>query len=193
MTMINPIGRLAVLLTRVDEQERTSERQTEDAAEQAAMRDANAHVDQLLAKADADRDEALASGIGNIAGGACSVGAAFFPATNSSGSTESASSASSASSATRRGVDWNAALEGLAKALPGVGDVVASEYKGEADRDDAEAVRFDAQAQADIRRYDQAQSDEQATNAAMQKVEQFVDQAQQAENAARLAAATFRS
>jgi hypothetical protein len=186
MTMISPIGQLGILLTRADEQDRTSALQMENAADQAAMRDANDRVAQLRAKADADRDSALATGLGEIAEGACSVGAGFVPASNSS------ASGGSPSAGANHGMDWIATLGGGGKALRGVGDVIGGVSKGEADRDEAEAARFDAQAQADTRRYERAQSDEQATNEAMQKVEQFVDQTQQAQNAARLAAATFR-
>jgi len=186
MTFINPIGQLAILLTRVDEQDRTSARQIEDAADQAAMRDANDRVEHLLAKADADRDSALATGIGDMAGGACMVGSAFVPATGSSGS------GSLESSVSNRTIDWNAALNGGGKALPGVGEVIGGECRADAERDDGDAARLEAQAQADIRRYDRAQRDEQAADEAMQKVEQFVDQTQTSENAARLVAATFR-
>lgn len=187
MSTISPIGQLAILLTRADEQDRTSARQTEDAAEQAAVTDENDRVEQLRAKADNDGNAALASGIADIAGGACLVGAAAFaPAAASS------KAVSSDSTVAAHGLDWNATFNGVGRALPGVGEVIGSELRGAAERDDADAARLEAQAQADIRRFNRAQSDEQAIHESMQKVEQFVDQTQQAENAARLAAATFR-
>jgi hypothetical protein len=186
MTMLSPIGQLAVLLVRADEQDRTSARQIEDAAEEAATKDANDRVAQIRSKADAERDGAFASGIAEIAGGAFAVGAAFFPAANDG------DHCSQPSAADRR-FDWNAALNGCAKALPGVGTMFGGQYKGVADRDDADAARFEAQSQADIRRYDRAQSDAQAADQSIQRVEQFLEQTQQTENATRLAAATFRA
>jgi septation ring formation regulator EzrA len=69
---------------------------------------------------------------------------------------------------------------------------VGALYRGNADSADASAARFDAEAQSDLRRYNEAQGDVQTANQAMQKVEQFLDQIQQTENATRLTAATFR-
>jgi hypothetical protein len=186
--MINPIGRLAILLTRMDEGDRASARRIEDAADQAAMDDANRRVTQLLAKADADRDSAFAKGIGDIAGGACVAGAAFFPPATGPNQAPCCESSTAG-----RPIDWNAILNGGGKALPGIGEMVAGQYEGEAGRDNAEAAKLEAEAQADMRRYDRAQTDEKAANDAMQKVEQFLDQAQQTENATRLAAATFQA
>jgi hypothetical protein len=180
------IAQLAMLLTEADEQDRTASRQIEDVADQAASQDENDRVVQMRAKASADENQAFASGLGDIAGGACMVGGAVFtPGSGSQGGL-------SESPDTSHGIDWSGALNGGGKALPGVGQIVAGQYKGAADRADADAARFDAQAQADIRRYNQAESDAQAANASMQRVEQFLDQIQQTENATRLSAASYR-
>ena len=188
MTVMSPIGQLAVLMVRADEQDRAAARQIAEAAEEAAMKDANDRVAQMQAKADADRDSALASGIGDIVGGGCGVLAAFVTPPNA-GDQGSGSEPLTA----HRGIDWNAALNGCGKAAPGVGTMVAGQRKGDADRDDAEAARFEAQSQADIRRYDRAQSDAQEADQSIQRVEQFLEQTQQTENATRLTAATFRA
>jgi hypothetical protein len=187
MTIISPLGQLAIVLTRADEQDRAAARQIEDAADQAAMKDANERVSQLRAAADADEKTAFASGIADMAGSACSIGAAFLSAPTSP------SSSTTVPSTAAPPTGWNAAFSAGGIALPAAGKLVAGVYKGEADRDNSEAARFEAQSQADNRRYDRAQSDEQAANDAIQKVEQFAEQAQQAENATLLAAATFRA
>jgi hypothetical protein len=186
MTMIGPIGQVAVLLVRADEEDRASARQIEDEADQAAMKDANDRVAELRAKSDADRNGALASGIGDIASGAFAMGGALFAPTSAANG-----SAAGESSTSGHRVDWNAMLSGCGKAMAGVGSLFASQYKGEANTHDAEAARLEAQSQADIRQYDRAQSDEQAANASIQKIEQLVDQMQQTEDATRLATATF--
>jgi hypothetical protein len=171
MTVTSPIGQLAILVARADEQDRASARQVEDAADQAAMEDANQRVSELRAKADADENAGLAEGIGDIGGGVCTIGAGL-----------------SAPSGAR-----HLAFAAGTTALPGAGKVVQAVFKGESGRDEADAARFEAQAQADLRKYDRARSDEQAANDSIQKVEQFLNQAQQTENATRLAAATFRA
>jgi hypothetical protein len=183
MTVLNPIGQLAVLLTRADEQDRAAARQVEDAAEEAAMNQADQQVAELRAKAGAEENAAFAEGIGEIAGGACSIWASL---TSPSTSTTGASAASKPST-------LNVALSGGAVALPAAGKMVGGVYTGDAGRDNAEATRFEAQSQADIRRYDRAQSDAQAADQSIQRVEQFLEQTQQTENATRLAAATFRA
>jgi hypothetical protein len=181
MTVTSAIGQLAFLLTRADEQDRASARQVEDAADQAAMHDANDRVSQLRAKADADENAGLAEGIGGIAGGLCSIGAGLSAPT---GSSESSGA---------RASTLHIALTAGTQALPGAGKVFQAVFTGDSGRDNAEAARFEAQAQAQTRQFDRARSDEQAANDSIQKVEQFLDQAQQTENATRLAAATFRA
>jgi hypothetical protein len=170
------IAELSMLLTKADEQDRTASRQLETIADQAATREANDRVAQMQAKASADESQGLAAGVAGIAGGALSVMGAFV-------SMPSAPDGAGA---------WRQILSGVAGAAPKVGDLVASQYKGIADRADVDASRSDAQSQADIRRYNQAHEDAQAADQSMQKVEQFLDQVQQTENASRLTAATYR-
>lgn len=165
------ISQLAVLLTRADEQDRAAARQIEDAADKAATQAANERVQQLREKADADRSQGIAQGLLGIAGGVCTA-LGGFAAKDSAG---------------RLG------LEGGGQAMPAFGQVVGAQFKSEAEEADANAAQLDAQAQADIRRYDEAHDDEEAASQSLQKVEQFLDQAEQAENATRLAAATFRA
>src|SRR5258708_5073285 len=170
MTTINPIAQLGMLLTRADEQDRVAARQIEDAADRAAAQDAENRVAQLEAKADADRNQALVTGSFTIAGGMCTAAGAFFPK----------------DTAGRQVVD------GSAEGMKGLGQMLGGLYRGDADRADADAARFEAQAQSDARRSDHAQGDEHAANESLQKTEQFLDQIQQTENATRLAAATYR-
>jgi hypothetical protein len=170
MTMINPISQLAVLLTRADEQDRISARQIEDAADRAATQDSENRVAQLQAKADADRSQALVTGSFTIADGMCTAAGGFFEK----------------DSKARQG------LNGSSAGMQGLGQMLGGSYRGESDRDDADAARFEARAQSDVRLYERAQGDERAAADSMQKIEQFLDQFQQTENATRLAAATYR-
>jgi hypothetical protein len=173
------MAQLAMLLTRADQQDRTTSRQIETAADQAATQQENQRVAEMRARAQADESQALASGIGDIAGGACMVGGGFF-------------APASSSNPSGHGFDWNAALNGGGKALPGAGQMIGGVFKGDADRAEADAARSEAQAQADLRRSSQAHEDTQAANQSIQRVEQFLDQVQQTQNATRLTAATFR-
>jgi hypothetical protein len=173
---------LSMLLTQADEQDRAASRQIESAADQVATREENDRVSQLQAKAGADESQAVASGVAGIVGGALTVAGAFV----------SGPGPSSAASGSTHSTDWHQLLSGLSGGAQGAGGVVAGLYKGASDRADAEAARYGAQAQADVRRYDRAHDDAQAANQSIQKVEQFLDQIQQTENATRLTAATYR-
>lgn len=196
------IAQLAMLLTQADEQDRTSSRQIESIADHAATQEENERVAQLRVKADDDEHQALASGIAGIAGGALTVVGAFVPAGGASGVSTTAAPTAAASGASEIAaptaaacaprVNWHEILSGAAEVSPNAGGIVAGGYKAGADRADAGAAAAEAHAQADIRRFDQAHGDAQAANESIQKVEQFLDQIQQTQNAARLTAATIR-
>jgi hypothetical protein len=176
---------LAMLLTKADQQDRTESRQLEDAADQAASRDDSDRVAQLQAKASADETQAMVSGIAGIAGGACMLAGAAFPSGSALNQNVGCEGTVS--------YDWNGALNGVGKALPDSSQVLSGPYRGAGDRAEAEAAKFEAQAQADLRRYGQAHEDAQAANESIQKVEQFLNNVQQTENATRLTAATYRA
>jgi hypothetical protein len=161
------VMQLAKLLTQADQQDRSAARQVEDAADQAAMQNANERVAELHRKADADRDGALAAGIGGIAAGLCTAAPAACEASR-----------------------W---LAGAANVAEKSGELVGGLYKGESGHADAVAAKFQALSEADIRRFNQAHEDMQGANASIQKVEQWVEQTQQTQNATLLAAATYRA
>jgi hypothetical protein len=184
------MAQLAQLLTQADEQDRTSSRQIESLADRAATQQENDRVAQLRMKADDDGGQALAGGIAGIVGGSLTVVGAFVPAAGASASASATPTATTGAAPTK--MDWHELLSGASAAAPNVGGIVAGQYKAESDRTDADAAAADAHAQADIRRFDQAHSDAQAASDSIQKVEQFLDQVQQTENAARLTAATLR-
>jgi hypothetical protein len=175
---------LSMLLTQADEQDRAASRKLETTADQAATEEENQRVAQLQAKAQDDMNQALASGIGGIAGGVCTIVAGFTVAPAGSSATGPAGAAQS--------TDPRAIWTGMGSIVAKGGDLVAGLAKNSADKDDASAASFDAQSQSDLRRYNEAHDDVQASNQSMQKVEQFLDQVQQTENATRLSAATFR-
>ena len=75
---------LAQLMTRADSQDRTAAREQEDAADGAAMKAEGQRVAQMMDKADQDSAQALATGIGDIAGGALTATSGFLPDGSSS-------------------------------------------------------------------------------------------------------------
>ncbi len=182
------IAELAMLLTKADEQDRSSERQIEDASDRAAAQEDAERVDELRQKAQDEESGALASGIAGIVGGVCGGAAAFFSPAGSPG--VSGSNGASVSAAASAG--WGSFLSGMGKVAPGTGDIVSGVFKGDAVRDEAAADLAEAQSQSQVRLANQAHEDNQAANASMDKVEQFLDQLQQSRSATRLAAASVR-
>jgi hypothetical protein len=171
------IAALAVLLTEVDEQDRTSARAIQQTTDQAALHEEDQRVQAMRQKANDDESQALISGIAGIAGGALSVGSAFMSAPAQGSSAP----------------NWGTAFQGAAKAAPDVGTILAARYKASADRDDADAAHFEVEADADLRSYAEAGDDVQSANDSLQKVRAFLDQMQQTENATRSAAAGYRA
>jgi hypothetical protein len=168
---------LAMLLTKADAQDRGEARRIEGAADQAAARDDAAQVAQMRDKIGADWGQALATGIAEGVGGACSIGSAFVaPPTPGDAS-----------------FNAHTALEGAGQASSAIGTIVSGSYKADAQGDDAAAAEAESRSQADIRRYGQAHEDAQAADASIQKVAQFLEQVQQTQNATQLTAATFRA
>lgn len=168
---------LAALIMQADQQDRAQSRTLQTTEDNAALQDSNRQVAALRQKADDDRDSALASGIGEAASGALTIGSAFFapPSPDS------------------QGFNWNTGLQGGAKAAQGVGDIVAACKKGDAEQRDADEAQYSSASQADVRAYETARSDAQDADASMQKVEQFLQQYQQTENASKLTAASYRA
>jgi hypothetical protein len=161
---------IAALLAHADEQDRTQARRLEDAAEVAAEHEVAARIDKLRDKASQDWSQGLASGVCGIAGGALTASSGFLPdGTSGSGGSSS-------------GFNWRKAAEGTGQAATSLGSIVSAWPKSAADADDADAARFDAAAQADLRRYGAAQEDAQAAEGSIQKVEQFLQAALQARN-----------
>jgi hypothetical protein len=169
---------IAILLTQADDNDRDTSRKIEDAADNAAVIDANARVNQMLDKANQDRDGALCSGLLGIAGGAFTIASGFVP--------DGKCLATGAQVST----NWTALADGASKITPSLGSIVAGAYKATADRDDADAAKVEASEQLDIRRYNEAHEDVQAAEASIQKVEQFLQGVLESENAARLTAAS---
>ena len=171
------VASLAALIMQADQQDRTQSRALERTEDNAAVQDSNRQVAALRQKADDDRDSALANGIGEAASGALTMGSACFAPPSS----------------TSQGFSWNSGLQGAAKAAEGAGAIVSACKKGDAEQADASAAQYAATSQADVRAYDTARSDAQDADASMQKVEQFLQQYQQTENASKLTAATYHA
>jgi hypothetical protein len=171
---------LAQLLTQADNQDRTAAREREDAADSAAMNDESQRVAQMMGKADQDSSQALATGIGDIAGGALIATAGFV----SDGSAASGGAKSSA------GTNWRLVAEGAGRAMPGIGTIVGGQFKAEADRDDARAAMLEAQAQMALRRYDAERDEAQAAGDSIGKVQDLLKSLQQTTSDSRSAAAS---
>ena len=148
------MAELSILLTQADEQDRAASRKLETTADQAATQEENERVAQMQAKAQDDMNQAFASGIGGIAGGVCTIAAGFAvapaaaPATGATGAAQS--------------TDPRAIWTGIGAIAAKGGDLVAGLAKNSSDKDDASAARYDAQAQSDLRRYNEAHEDVQA-------------------------------
>jgi hypothetical protein len=168
---------IAILLVQADNEDRSTARKAEDAADSAALSAANAHAESLRDKADQDEYQALCTGGFQIAGGVATGISGF------------------ASDGTKNGVttgnNVRQAWSGAGQALPGAGTLVAGFFKANADRDDADGVKFDAQSQVAVRRYNAAHDDVQSANESIQKVEQFLQSVVQSQNEARNAAASM--
>jgi len=165
------ITALAMIMVKEDEQEQTSQTKIQDAANVAASQDDAARVQSMRDKAGADLGAAWSSGLGDIAGGALSIaGAGFEDKPNV--------------------VDAHDVLAGLSKAAPGVGTIVAGGYKSAGDLDDANAAQSEAASGADLRRYQDAQSQAQSASDSVAQVEQYLQAILQTEQQTREAAVT---
>ena len=164
---------LAALLIQADCKDRADQRQVQDAADGDALREEDQRAAQLMDKANQDQGQALASGIGDIAGGALLAASGFLP-----------------DGADDHGTSWRLAAEGGGKVMPGIGTIVAGGYKAEADRDDGRAVMAEARAQIAVHRQQNASSEAQAASDSIRKVQDLLESIQQTAAASRLAAAS---
>lgn len=164
---------LAMLLTKADESDRKASRTLEQSADQAAAAEANQRVQEMEDKAHQDEMQGWANGLGDIAAGGCTVGGACFSAPSQAGH-----------------FDWHTALPGIGSGAQGAGVITAGTFKSTGDGDDARAAQHDARSQARVRFYNEVHERVGAANDSMQKIEQFLQQVQQTQNATRLAAAT---
>jgi hypothetical protein len=183
---------LAMMATEVDEQDRSIARETEDAADAAADASDEDRVAQMRAKAQDAESSALASGIGGVVGGLCGLAGAFVPCAGDAVGPDAGGSAGAAAAGTSSPSQLSRALDAGSRLVPNVGGLVASVYTGNAAGDDAAAARDEANAQADVRQATRAHDDEQAARSSLDKVTQFLDETEQSENAARLAAVSVR-
>jgi hypothetical protein len=173
---------LAMLLTRADQQDSASARQLQDEADNAAATQFSQRVAQMNDKANQDELQGLATGIGDILGGVATVVGGCV----SDGTGQGAKGADGATA-----VNGRAIADGIGKTMPGLGSIVSSGFKAAGDRDDARAAQFEAGAQIALHRYDEAHSAEQAADASVQKVAQFLQTLQQSQNESRSAAASM--
>ena len=165
----NSVTALAILMTQIDQQDKTESTNVADAANVAAAQDDASRVQAMRDKASQDMDGAWATGLGQIAGGALEIAGAGFHDTPGT-------------------IDAHDVLSGLSKVAPGTGAIVAGGFKAAGDLDDATAAQLEAASQAEIRRYTGAQTDAQSAADSITKVEQDLQTTLQTEAAARLAA-----
>jgi hypothetical protein len=168
---------LAQLLVQADCQDRTAARSMQDAADSAAMKAESQRVAEMNDKASQDSAQALASGLGDVAGGVA-VGTSGFLSDGSS------------AGGGPNGKSPRLVAEGVGKVLPGIGTIAAGSFKAEADRDDGRAAMSEAQAQMAIRRYGVMGADAQAASDSIGKVQQLLQSIQQTTDESRSAAAS---
>ena len=147
----NTVIELAMLITQVNAQDRDNETKREDAADVAAAADSNARVDAMRRKADDDFSAGLASGLGQIGAGGLAIAGAFV-GDNTTGHVLTASK----------------------DIASGAGTIVSAGYKASADRDDADAAKYSALADADVRVYNRADDGAKSAAQAIQQVEQYL-------------------
>jgi hypothetical protein len=169
----NVIIGLAMLMTKVDQEDKNLATKLEDLEDVQAAKDNDARVSEMMHKADDERDAALVSGLCQIAGGALSIGGAC-------------------ASDTPAKLDWHDVLVGSATAAPGVGQWISAGYKAGADRDDAQAARFQGLVDGDVRAYGRAENESQSAAQAIQQVQQYLQAILQAEAATNGAATGYR-
>jgi hypothetical protein len=182
---------LAMMATQLDEQDRAIARETEDAADAAADRSEDERVAEMRSAAQDAESSALVTGITGMVGGLCSVVGAFVPSCGGA-SGPRASSGEAAGAATQT-LPLARALDAGSKLIPQVGAIVSSVYGADAGSHGAAAAQDEANAQASVRQATRAHDDLQAARSSLDKVAQFLDETQQAENAARLAAVSVRA
>jgi hypothetical protein len=188
---------LAMLLTRADQADAKDASNLQQVADQAATQEDNERVTKMREKADKDEAQGIASGIGDIVGGAAAIaGACMSSGPSAADGAKGAASAESAAAPASTGsffskIDWrNGLANGVKPVATGTGGLVAGVFKGDGDRAEAEAARHEANAKANERRSGEMQQRVTDANNSIQRVEQFLEQIQQTLNATRLAAAT---
>lgn len=167
----NTVIELAMLLCKANEKDQADNLKLEDVADAAAAKDNEQRVAQMQDKAQQDATAALWTGLGEIAGGAASIGGAC-----TSGATQGVLNG----------------LGGQSGGAAGIGLAVSSGYKAAADHDDADAAKFQAQADADVRQYNRASNEEQAATQSIQQVQQYLQGILQTEAATNSAATGYR-
>jgi len=172
-----------MLMTRCDLQDQNNSTRLEDAANKAAGQDDAARVQQMMDKANQDLGQALATGFGEVIGGGLAIAGAVVPAASTTSSTGVVSFDSSGS----RG--WAGVLNGAAKVAPGLGTIASAPSKARGDQDDAQAAKYQAASDADVRQYNQAQNAAQAAADAISKVEQTLQSILQTKEATGVKAA----
>jgi hypothetical protein len=175
----NAVTELAMLMTQVDQQDQKDASAAQDAADKAIEQSDAQHVQDLRDKAGHDEGEAWASGLGEIAGGALSLGGALSESTDPE--LDPGQRAADHVFAAR----WDA----LGKVAPGLGTLGAGQLKAAGDTDDANAAADKSASDAAQRRYDQAKSDAQSAADSIQKVQQYLQAALQTQEATNLKAA----
>ncbi|HEY1694021.1 MAG TPA: hypothetical protein VGG39_17760 [Polyangiaceae bacterium] len=170
---------IAMLMTRIDQQDRNDESQTEDAANVAAERDDAQRVQDMEKKASDDVAGAWASGIAGIAAGVLTIGSGVASDHLGAGGVAN-------------GINWRTVLAGASTGVNAAGGIVSGGYKAAADGDDASAAAAQASADADVRQYEHANTQVQNDTQEQAQVQQTLAAVLQSEAATRSAATGYR-
>jgi hypothetical protein len=171
---------IAMLLCKVNGQERDEANKLEDAENVAAERDNAERVRQMEQKACDDQTGALVSGFSGIVAGGLTMASGFAP------------DGLNPKTGVAEGTNWRSVLSGGSMAVQSGGTAAGAGFKYASDIDDAGAAKGQAAADADVRAYNHAESQRQAAAQAIQQVEQYLQGILQTQAATTSAATGYR-
>ena len=170
----DPMTELAILLSQSDSVEKKMDRQAENSALTAEASEDAQEVQAMHDKAGDVRASGWAEGIADVAQGAFEIG-------------------SGVTNAQAGKLDWNDVFTSGIEVAKGFGSIVGKQFEADGIDRDADAKAYDAAAKSDDRVYQMAEDDRKDTQAALEKVMDFLKGVKDAESSSLNAAAGMRA
>ena len=170
---------IAMLMVKMNEQQRADATKTEDAADRAAELDNAARVQQLEQKANDDLTGALVGGVAGLVAGGLTVASGVLPE-------------NLMPNGVANGTNWRPVAAGSSTAASALGTGTAGVYKFAADNDDAGAAKAQASADADVRQYNHANGEAESAAQSIAQVQQYLQAILQTQAATSSAATGYR-